>query len=254
MDDRQWSIVNRQWTMVNRQSSTVNRQSSINNICLSFQLFGLKGFLIIKIKNQLAMKTNFNSLLTPILFIAVISGSAVSCRTAELPIHDDLKSNIEVFEVKGKQGPQIGQTLSFGDFKTSKVKRGWTLGYSIPFIVRFQGAKEKLSFSQFTSNGNSAEVALVSKFRETEYAPAKDYFSVSLNYKNYFAGGIKLNNSDDSWDFIVYNVDGASRNLKQNTSVGLVRNSDTQIDIKGIRELQESSQFITQNNVYGYEF
>ena len=169
-------------------------------------------------------------------------------------MNHELKDDTEIYTVKGRQGLQIGQVISFGDFKTSKVKRGWTVGYSIPFIVRFQGAKEKLSFSQFGTNGNTAEVALVSRFKETDIEPVKDYFSVSLQYKNYFAGGIKLRNNIDPWDFIVHHPDGASRSLKENSTIGFARNRTTQIDITGIRDLEGSSSFITQNNVYGYEF
>lgn len=161
------------------------------------------------------MKIKFRFPFKTILFSAIVPLSIYSCRTAELAVNNDLKNDTEIYAVKGKQGSQIGQVLSFGDFKTSKVKRGWTYGYSIPFIVKFQGAKEKLSFSQFGVNGNSAEVALVSKFRETDYEPVKDYFAISLKYKNYFAGGIKLNANNDSWDFIVHNVDGASRSLSK---------------------------------------
>ncbi|WP_026630732.1 hypothetical protein [Dyadobacter alkalitolerans] len=133
-----------------------------------------------------------------ILFAGIISFFALSCRTAELAVDDDLKNETETYAVKGRQGSQIGQVISFGDFKTSKVKRGWTSGYSIPFIVSFNGAKEKLSFQQFGTNGNAAEVALVSRFRETEYQPLQDHFSVSLKFKNYFAGSVKPVNSDEA--------------------------------------------------------
>jgi len=189
-----------------------------------------------------------------LLFSTVVSISIFSCRTAELAVNNDLKNETETYNVKGRQGFQIGQVVSFGDFKTSKVKRGWTSGYSVPFIVKFQGAKEKLSFTQFGSNASSAEVTLVSRFKETEYQPIKEYFSISLKYKNYFAGSVKLTANQENWDFIVHNVDGASRSLRNNSTIGFVRNNHTQIDISGIRELEGSSSFITQNDVYGYEF
>ncbi|TDE18671.1 hypothetical protein [Dyadobacter psychrotolerans] len=183
------------------------------------------------------------------LFISVFS-----CRTAELAVNNDLKNETETYAVKGRQGFQVGQVLSFGDFKTSKVKRGWTSGYSIPFIVNFQGAKEKLSFQQFSANGSSAEVALVSRFNETEYEPIKNYFSVSLKYRNYFAGSVKPAGDNAVWDFIVHNVDGNSRSLKNNSTVGFVRNNNIKIDISGIRELEGSPSLVTLGNVYGYEF
>lgn len=203
------------------------------------------------------MNKNFNYYFLAgktILFSAFFTASLLSCRTAELAVDKSLKNDTETYEVKGRQGSQIGQVISFGAYKTTKVSRGWTFSYSIPFIVQFQGAKEKLSFSQFGPNSTSAEVALVSRFRENDIEPVKDYFSLSVKYQNYFAGAIRLSNNTDPWDFIVHNVDGASRTLKQNATMGFVRNRHMRIDITGIRELEGSSSFITQNDVYGYEF
>ncbi|MEO6282504.1 MAG: hypothetical protein ABIN80_31000 [Dyadobacter sp.] len=177
-----------------------------------------------------------------------------SCHTAELAVDNDLKNETEVYLVKGRQGTQIGQVISFGDFKTSKVKRGWTFSYSIPFIVKFNGAKEKLSFEQFDPNGNTADVALVSRFKETEYASLNDYFSISLNYKNYFAGSIKLNTQEEAWEFIVHNVDGGSRNLGRDKTIGFLQNGATKVDIYGVRQLEGSPSFVTQDDVYGYAF
>jgi hypothetical protein len=188
---------------------------------------------------------------TAVLSILMCSSS---CRTAELAVDDDLKNDTETYTVKGRQGSQIGQVITFGDFKTSKVQRGWTSGYSIPFIVKFNGAKEKLSFQQFDANGKTAEVALVSRFKETEYEPLKDYFSISLRYKNYFAGSVKITHQDSSWDFIVHNIDGPARSPGKNTTIGFLQNGQMRIDITGIRELEGSPQFITQNDVYGYKF
>ncbi|WP_157486706.1 hypothetical protein [Dyadobacter alkalitolerans] len=52
----------------------------------------------------------------------------------------------------------------------------------------------------------------------------------------------------------MHNVDGSSRSLNKNRTVGFVRSRRMQIDIAGIRELEGSSGFLTQNDVYGYEF
>jgi hypothetical protein len=200
---------------------------------------------------------NFRSKFAQLAFKAAIFSLFVffySCRTAEVAVNNDLKSNSEVYAVKGRQGFQVGQVLSFGDFTTSKVKRGWTFSYSVPFIVKFQGAKEKLSFQQFDQNKNVADVAVVSRFKETEYTPVGDYFDISLRYKNYFAGTLKMNGAEDTWDFIIHNVDGNERSLGKNGTAGFIRNRQTKIDIVGIRELEGASSFLTQNDVYGYEF
>ncbi|HEV7351239.1 hypothetical protein [Telluribacter sp.] len=188
------------------------------------------------------------------LLFAFFAAAFTACRTAEVAVTNDLKSGAAVYPVKGRQGFQIGQVLQFGDYTTSKVKRGWTFSYSIPFVARFNGAREKLSFQQFGPGGRSAEVAFVSRFRDVDISPVREYFSLSTNYKNYFAGGIELSGSKEGWEFIVHNVDGG-RTLKNNT-MGFVRSSSdgTRIDIVGIRELEGGSPMMTAMNVYGYEF
>ncbi|GAB2802044.1 hypothetical protein GCM10027275_55380 [Rhabdobacter roseus] len=189
------------------------------------------------------------------LLLALLAAAFTACRTAELAVSDEIKTGATAYAVKGRQGFQVGQVLSFGEYKTSQVKRGWTFSYSIPFAARFSGAREKLSFQQLGPGGRSAEVAFVSRFKETELSPLKDYFSLSAYYQNAFAGGIELNGTNEGWEFIVQNVDGGGNSLKNNT-LGFVRSSTdrTRIDIIGLRELEGSPKLMTMTNVYGYEF
>ncbi|CAG5002544.1 hypothetical protein DYBT9275_02915 [Dyadobacter sp. CECT 9275] len=189
-----------------------------------------------------------------IFITTLLTGSLLACKTAELSVHQELEKETEIYPVKGRQGSLIGQVLSFGSFRTDKIKRGWTFGYSIPFIVRFNGASEKLSFTQYGSNGQTADVAVVSKFRETELSQLEEYFSISLKYKNYFAGTVKTSDPADNWDFLVHNVDGPGRSLNNKSTVGFIRNGHMRIEISGIRELKGSSSLLTQNEVYGYEY
>ncbi|WP_247237117.1 hypothetical protein [Telluribacter sp. SYSU D00476] len=188
------------------------------------------------------------------LMLAFMALAFTACRTAEVAVTNDLKSVSTEYSVKGRQGFQIGQVLTFGDYTTSKVKRGWTFSYSIPFVARFNGAREKLSFQQFGPGGRSAEVAFVSRFRDVDVSPVREYFSLSTNYRNYFAGGIELSGSKEGWEFILHNVDGG-RTLK-NTTLGFIRsNTDgTRITIVGLRELEGGSKLANPTSVYGYEF
>ena len=201
--------------------------------------------------------TPFNSLSAggTLLLLAFLTAAFAACRTAEIPVTDTLASEATSYPVKGRQGFQIGQVLSFGDYHTSKVQRGWTKSYEIPFVVKFSGAREKLGFQQYGPGGRVADVALVSRFRETEFAPLIEYFSLSVKNKNYYAGGIELSGSKESWEFIVHNVDGGGNSFKNNT-VGYVRSKvdQLQIDLVGIRELEGASPLLTMMDVYGYEF
>lgn len=190
------------------------------------------------------------------MLLTYIAVSFTACRTAEIPVTDDLKSGVTMYYVKGRQGFQVGQVLSFGEYQTSKINRGWTRSYSIPFVAQFSGASEKLSYEQFGPAGRSANVALVSRFRESELSHLRDYFAISVKNKNTFAGGIELNNSKEGWEFIIHNVDGWGSSLKNNT-IGFVRSREDhlQIDIVGIRELEGASKMMTMvEEVYGFEF
>nr|WP_295928269.1 hypothetical protein [uncultured Dyadobacter sp.] len=191
---------------------------------------------------------------TGIFLAALLWASVLACKTAEIAVDNDLKNETTTYAVKGRQGSLIGQTLTFGGFKTNKVKRGWTFGYSIPFITTFNGASEKLSFTQFDDKGRFADVALISKFSETELSQLTTYFSITLQYKNYCAGSVKVDGTADGWDFIVHQVDGAIRNPKNNGTAGFIRQGQMRIEISGIRELEGSPALLTQNEVYGYEF
>lgn len=193
-------------------------------------------------------------LLKRITLAVALLTSAFACKTAELAVDQGLQTETESYAVKGRQGSQIGQVLSFGGYRTDKVKRGWTFGYSLPFIVKFNGASEKISFTQFGPNGHAADVALISKFRETELAALEAFFSVSLKYKNYYAGTVKPLDAGSGWDFIVHNVDGAERSIQKNSTAGFIRNGSTLIEVAGIRQLEGSTAMLTQNEVYGYEF
>jgi hypothetical protein len=204
------------------------------------------------------MKTNTNKtprLVKSTILAATIALGFTACRVAEIPVKDELKNEATVYPVKGRQGFQIGQVLTFGEYHTSKIKRGWTRSYSIPFVAQFSGAREKMSYQQFGPNGRSAEVALVSRFREVELSPLRDYFAISVKNQNIFAGGIELNGSKENWEFVVHNVDGWGNSLKNNT-LGFIRSKvdHLQIDIVGIRELDGASKMMTMMDVYGFEF
>jgi hypothetical protein len=188
------------------------------------------------------------------LLLALLTLSLAACRTAEVAVPHDLKAHATAYAVKGRQGFQVGQVLSFGDYSTNRVSRGWTRSYSIPFVVQFNGAREKLSYRQSGPGDRWAEVALVSRFREVDVSPAREYFGLSTFYKNMVAGGIELSGSRESWEFVIYNADGG-RTLKNNTA-GFVRSraDGTRIDITGIRKLEGNSPLMPLLDIYGYEF
>lgn len=128
-----------------------------------------------------------------------------SCKDYQIALQSDLREDAQLMTVKGRQGNMINQKVSFGEFRTDRVARGWTVRYNLPFIVRFEGAQEKLSFTQFDGEGRKAVVSAVGKFRNAEMNWLGSWFNIPLNYKHYFAGTIYLPHLEKSYDFVVYN-------------------------------------------------
>ncbi|WP_025763662.1 hypothetical protein [Dyadobacter tibetensis] len=188
------------------------------------------------------------------LILCMVLG-LTACRTAELHVGEDLKAGTTVLTVKGRQGFQIGQVLRFGEYSTSKVERGWTNSFRIPFIVSFSGAKEKLSFQQFGPGKQFARVAMVSKIRSTEVDLFREYFTISGPVRNIFAGGIELSNTKENWEFWLEAADGAALG-EGNKTLGYLRSTEDhlQISVEGIRQLEGRSAKFPTSQVYGYAF
>lgn len=172
------------------------------------------------------------------------------CTTPNIIFDKNLTEHASPMPVKGRQGFQIGQVIQYGAYKTSKVKRGWTRSYDIPFVVNFRGAKEKLHFTQFGPNGESAEVFCISKFTDHYVPVLGDFFGIPLKYEDHFAGTVYQEGMKSPWDFIIYTPDGGTI---KNTTTGLIKNGETTIEIRGVREM-EKQKYLLKLDVYGYEF
>lgn len=184
-----------------------------------------------------------------IIFLTILIGFS-ACKTAEVSVSPTLEA--EAMEVKGRNGWQVGQVISYGDYRTDKVRRGWTKGYDLPFILHFQGASEKLSYTQYGPGDMQAEVACVSKFRSTELQFIREYFQIPLALKNFFAGTVSLDQGEMYWDFILYHPDGDF--LKDRPTTGSIRSGRENIQIQPIRGLDGQPKFMKRMYVYGHEF
>ncbi|MFN8302896.1 MAG: hypothetical protein U0U46_10405 [Saprospiraceae bacterium] len=188
---------------------------------------------------------------TRLFFIGLLAlTSLLACRTAQVAVDPQL--NAEAMPVKGRNGLLIGQVIRYGEYRTEPVRRGWTKGYDIPFIVRFQGAREKLSYTQHGAAGLQAEVSCVSKFKSTEIQWASEFFSIPIEYQNFFAGNIHLGGERPVWDFILYNPNGDL--MREQESAGFAQNGVRRIEITPIRGLQGQPEWMKALAVYGHEF
>jgi hypothetical protein len=61
----------------------------------------------------------------------VIILTFASCTAVKLSVPEQFSSQATKMHVKGLQGWQINQQLSFGQFQTSKIKRGWDFTYGM---------------------------------------------------------------------------------------------------------------------------
>jgi hypothetical protein len=85
--------------------------------------------------------------------LALIFLSILSCKVPTLLISENLKENTTVLDVNGRQGWQFNQVISFGDYVTSKIKKGWTRSTDFTFIARFKNANKKLSLHNLDQTG-----------------------------------------------------------------------------------------------------
>ncbi|MCC7506825.1 MAG: hypothetical protein IT259_16085 [Saprospiraceae bacterium] len=186
-----------------------------------------------------------------LFFIALLAlTSLMACRTAQVAVNPRLDA--KAMTVKGRNGLMIGQVIRYGDYRTEPVRRGWTKGYDIPFFVRFRGAKEKISYVQHGAAGLQADVFCVSKFKSTEIQWASEFFSIPLDYKNFFAGNINFGEGRPGWDFILHNPNGDF--MREQESAGFAQNGARRIDITPIRGLQGQPDWMKSLAVYGHEF
>ncbi|HEU4633941.1 MAG TPA: hypothetical protein VFS22_08155 [Flavisolibacter sp.] len=119
-----------------------------------------------------------------LLFTFIIALS--SCTTAKLSIPEKFSSQATKMPVNGLNGWQIKQKLTFGNYTTSKIKRGWDFSSSVShtkFFLRPEEAllrvfdintdhntnRQKNKFQYSIEDGNLiAEIYATEKFSETQ--------------------------------------------------------------------------------------
>jgi hypothetical protein len=163
-------------------------------------------------------------------------------------VNDSLINDSQTLTVDGRQGWLINQKLSFGSYHSEKLKRSWTFSYDIPFLVHFQGAKEKLQF-QMNECEHWARVFCLGKITQRELPMLEDMFRVSFKDKNVFAGAVVTDFSSTPWEFMIqknYNK------LPSRDFVGTLQQADIRINL---REIQQTAQGTnTWGEPLGYEF
>lgn len=184
------------------------------------------------------------------LGIIAISTLLSACQTPDMALSDAKLAQTPGWKVSGRQGFLFRQKLSYGSFVTSRVNRGWTRSYQVPFFIHFQGARQRLSFTQFSPDSSFAEVMAVNKFQSKELPLLRDFFRITLDYENSFAGVVVLNgDSNQTWEFLMHGVAG---NLFREVG-GFARHGQDSIFINPVTRYNRSNSW-SGPGVLGYEF
>ncbi len=183
-------------------------------------------------------------------YLVVLISIFVACKTPDIVISQSLKNNATIMNARGRQGWQFNQVVHFGDYHTSKIKRGWTTGYNFPFFIHFQAAQQKLHFIQYNNSSHQeATVLCVSKFLSDDISLLNSFFSYSFNYENTFAGTII--NDTDHWDFIIHNPD---ESLQQDANAGYLKDANgNTITIRAVKKIERQLNLVAID-IYGFEF
>ncbi|HET6564051.1 MAG TPA: hypothetical protein VFG52_01455, partial [Xanthomonadales bacterium] len=153
----------------------------------------------------------------------------------------------QAMPVSGRQGWLVNQQLRFGEFTSGPVKRGWTFGYNIPFIVRFSGAREKLGFSVQDASGGKAEFFCLGKLREYDLPVLNKAFEVNLKTTDVFTCGIAID--DQSFEFYSENL---HQNPRFNEITGQLQGAGLDLVIRPVASL-EGGQSSWSTTALGYE-
>lgn len=135
-----------------------------------------------------------------ILLLVVLS----SCTAAKVSVPDRFRQGATAMPVKGLQGWQVNQRLSFGNFQTSKIKRGWDFKSSMQhtkFLLRPEEALMKVfdidTDRKSTNQRNRFQYTLEDGSLITEIYAAEKFNEKLLVYKsrNPWIGEVSKTNS-----------------------------------------------------------
>jgi hypothetical protein len=171
-----------------------------------------------------------------------------ACSTA-MQVDPALQSTADVLPVKGRQGWLINQKLSFGPYKSDRVQRGWTKSYDIPFVVRFQGAREKLHF-ELSDGALRSEVFCLGKITTQDLPILNDLFSIPLKNDDVFTAAIYLPGRQENWKLLVENP---NKRIAGQLSSGVLKSDREEIRLEEARHTDAGYKNLG-NMVLGYHF
>lgn len=164
-----------------------------------------------------------------------------SCTTAKLSVPEKFSTQATRMPVKGINGWQVGQKLSFGTYTTSTIKRGWDFSSSLQytkFRIRPEEAvlkvfdistdnninKQRSKFQYSISDGNNiAEVFATEKFSEKQlvYKSNNPWIGNASKTKKYdyafTAAILPVEKDAEPWSLVLVN----SYDINKDTAHGI---------------------------------
>lgn len=151
----------------------------------------------------------------------IYNGFESFAQKKDIELPEELKTNTETMDLKGRWGWQMNQVIKFGDYYTSKIKKEWITTTHSKFLTDFKKAKQKFSFTQSDPSGKSANVNCFGELEQRDIDIIKDFFAYKLEYKNVFSGSIEPGSDTLSWNYIVNEPDD---NLGETEAMGYMGN------------------------------
>ena len=178
----------------------------------------------------------------------------ISCSTTDIAVSENLRQNSVVMEVKGNAGILINQKISFGEFYTSPIKRGWTNRTELIVLgIKYEKAKQPIEFTQFGLNGSSADIVGSSKYDNNMFKLFKGLENYANNFWNGYFGIIIPKDGSPVWEVLVEN-DNSNTSIKSKTDNGIAMDEqENSIEIKGTKQLSENKFFTYDSKTFGYE-
>jgi hypothetical protein len=199
-----------------------------------------------------------------------------SCSSALIAVDDTGWEQKETLAVKGRNGFLINEKLSFGEFKTTSVKRFWTKGSSWSIStgvndwverlnVEFVKRKQTVRFNLTDAEGNESQVTAFSKVRWTDLTVGNnpnsviniigDLLQIGDAGTNTYAVRIAVSKEAAPWEMLIDN-NAAQRKAKTYRGILARTKSDyyTIAPVYQLRNKQGKNVSLPLGGSVGFEF
>jgi hypothetical protein len=198
-----------------------------------------------------------------LLFIITIA-LFTNCTTPKMALQDGWQTK-EEYAVNGKRKIFAKESMSFGDYRTTEVKRSWIKGSTSrigiakgnvtdPYyenIISSESVKKKqtVRFKMEDSKQNQSEVYCISKFKSKQLLIGKnensilniatDIFGIGSSSESSYYVQLYTNKSNQPWEML---IDNQAAQEKAKTYIGyLSLNRDTYYTITPVYKMEDKN-------------